>query len=146
MSMQHWLPRSIILGLFCFAIWPNQVATAQTNSHHDLLENSFEGTWAKTKQECHDDDGPNSKTLVDLGNVVDGKPEPIIDQYENHCLVESRKVIGDSTIFSVTCYEFWENLEKLIEGRKATIKLSASPRGLKIDGKMHQRCEAALRK
>jgi hypothetical protein len=42
----------------------------------------FEGLWAQTKKECLDEDGPDSKTFIDLGNIVDGKPAPIFDQYE----------------------------------------------------------------
>jgi hypothetical protein len=101
----------------------------------------FEGIWAKTQAECLDEEGPNSRTLIDLGNVIDGKPAPIFDQYENHCRIERKSVVGDGTNLSVTCFEFWEYFTKGIEGQKATIRLSPGQKSvLKIDGTPYQRC------
>ena len=101
----------------------------------------FEGIWAKTQAECLDDEGPNSRTLIDLGNVIDGKPAPIFDQYENHCRIERKFVVGDGTNLSVTCFEFWEDFTKGIEGRKATIRLSPSRKSaLTIDGTLYRHC------
>ena len=101
----------------------------------------FEGIWAKTQAECLDEEGPNSRTLIDLGNVIDGKPAPIFDQYENHCRIDRKSVVGDGTNLSVTCFEFWEYFTKGIEGQKATIRLSPDQKSaLKIDGKRYQRC------
>jgi hypothetical protein len=37
----------------------------------------FEGIWAKTQAERLDEEGPNSRTLIDLGNVIDDKPAPV---------------------------------------------------------------------
>jgi len=67
----------------------------------------FEGVWAKTGKECRDQDGPTSRTLIDLGNVIAGKPAPIFDQYENHCKIGRKAIAGGATILSATCFEFW---------------------------------------
>jgi hypothetical protein len=103
---------------------------------------SFEGLWAKTKEECLDEEGPNSRTLIDLGNVVHGRAAPIFDQYENHCLIEQNSVSSGEATLNVTCFEFWEEFEKGEGGRKSIIKLSTVKGGTLIDGKMYQRCEA----
>ena len=101
----------------------------------------FEGIWAKTQAECLDDEGPNSRTLIDLSNVIDGKPAPMFDQYENHCRIERKSVVGDGMNLSVTCFEFWEYFTKGIEGQKATIRLSRDQKSaLKIDGTRYRRC------
>ena len=107
------------------AVAPLQ-AVGELRSGKKQTPAAFEGEWARTKVECLDKEGPNSRTLIDLGNVIDGKPAPIFDQYENHCLIERQDLIRDGTALSVTCYEFWEYLEKRTEGRKATIKLSVT--------------------
>jgi hypothetical protein len=103
----------------------------------------FEGLWAKTQKECLDEEGPNSRTLIDLGNLIEGKPSPLFDQYENHCKVERKAVAGDgTTTLTATCFEFWEDFTKGIEGQQATIKLSPGPKGtLKINGTSYRRCE-----
>jgi hypothetical protein len=108
----------------------------------------FEGLRAQTKEECLDEDGHNSRTVIYLGNVVRGKPTPIFDQYENHCRIERKSVFGDSTTLAVTCFEFWDDFTKGGGGRKTIIKLSPGQKGgLVIDGKIYQRCEAkGLRK
>jgi hypothetical protein len=107
----------------------------------------FEGLWAKTQKECLDEEGPNSRTLIDLGNIIKGKPAPIFDQYENHCRIERKTIAGDGTTLAATCFEFWENFTKGIEGQKATIKLAPGQKStLKIDGILYQRCERNVRR
>jgi hypothetical protein len=103
----------------------------------------FEGLWAKTQKECLDEEGPNSRTLINLGNIIDGKPSPLFDQYENHCKIERRAVTPDgSTILSATCFEFWEDFTKGSDGQSASIKLLPGSKGtLKIDGVSYRRCE-----
>jgi hypothetical protein len=118
-------------------------AQAPTGQASLRATESFEGIWAKTKAECLDDEGPNSRTMIDLSNTVNGTPERIFDQYENHCLIAGRNASGNDMTLSVTCYEFWENFTKRIEGRAAKIKLSRAQKGrLTIDGIPYQRCEA----
>jgi hypothetical protein len=102
----------------------------------------FEGVWATTSKECRDADGPTSRTLIDLGNVIAGKPAPIFDQYENHCKIRRKTVSRNETILAATCFEFWETFTKDIEGRKTAIKLSPGPNGsLKIDAQLYRRCK-----
>jgi hypothetical protein len=120
-------------------------AVAQTRTDQASLHSAepFEGFWAKTKEECLDEEAPNSRTMIDLSNIASGKPAPIFDQYENHCLIVGRNTSVNDTILSVTCYESWENFAKRIEGSEAKIKLTRSQKGrLIIDGISYQRCEA----
>jgi hypothetical protein len=101
----------------------------------------FEGVWAKTQAECLDEEGPNSRTLIDMGNVIDSKPTPVFDQYEHHCRIDRTSAIGGRTSLAATCFEFWEDFAKGVEGRKTTIKLAPAQRGaLKIDGALYRRC------
>jgi hypothetical protein len=110
----------------------------------------FEGIWAQTKKECLDLEGPNSRTIIDLGNKIDGKPAPIIDRYENHCLIERNVSKGASTTIGATCYEFWEDLAAKRDAHAATIKLSMPRKDrlkiedktyLQIEDKIYLRCE-----
>jgi len=104
---------------------------------------TFDGLWAKTQKECLNKEGPDSRTFIGLGNVIGGKPAPLVDQYENHCRIERRTPAGEGVTLTVTCFEFWEYFTKGIEGRKATIKLSPGLNGtLKIDGEPYLRCKA----
>src|SRR5882757_6110899 len=97
---------------------------------------SFDGLWALTKKECRNTDQADSRTFIDLSKPIGGKPAPMVDQHENHCRIDRKTAIGDGMNLSVSCFEFWDNFEKGIEPRKATIKLSPGPNGaIKIDGK-----------
>ena len=112
--------------------------TSQASLH---ASEPFEGVWAKTHAECLDEDGPNSRTLIDLSNVIGGKPAPVFDQYEHHCRIDRTSAAGDRTSLAATCFEFWEDFAKGVEGRKTIIKLAALQRGgLKIDGALYRRC------
>jgi hypothetical protein len=56
-------------------------------------------------------------------------------------LIERKDVVGNDATLTVTCFEFWENFTRRIEGTKATIKLMLGPHGsLAIDGKKYQYC------
>jgi len=106
---------------------------------------NFDGLWAMTREECIDDDGPDSKTFIDLGKAIGGKPEPIVDRYENHCRVDGKTVVGNGMNLAVTCFEFWDDFKKDFEGRKATVKLSRGRGGtLVIDGKSYLRCKTKV--
>jgi hypothetical protein len=134
----HILAKGALGALFILALG------AQVPSH---AAEPFEGIWAKTQKECLDEEGPNSRTLIDLGNLVENKPSPLFDQYENHCKIERKSTAADgATTLTATCFEFWEYFTKGIEGQKASIKLSPGPKGtLKIDGTSYRRCEATSR-
>jgi hypothetical protein len=103
----------------------------------------FEGFWARTKAECLYSDGPDSKTVIDLHNLIDQKLTPLFDQYEHHCRVENRVRNGRETILTATCYEFWAHFEKGTDGVRTNIRLSPGMNGssLTIDGELYQRCE-----
>jgi hypothetical protein len=102
----------------------------------------FEGAWVTSAKHCSDkDDRPNSLTVIDLKVALDGKPTPMVEQYENHCRIDKRSTTGNDTTLAVTCFEFWDDFRKKVNARKATIKLSlASKDLLMIDGKRYRRC------
>jgi hypothetical protein len=103
----------------------------------------YEGAWAKTVRECKDSDGMTSLTIIGLDIKIDGKPQAMVEQYENHCFIDKKSTSGSDTTLSATCYEFWDDHKKKVNARKATIKLSfASKDALKIDGKSYRRCPA----
>jgi hypothetical protein len=123
-------------------------ATAQSTDQHIMQRAmtsrtaSYEGLWAKTTEECRDEDGANSRTLIDLTNIVDGKPTPIFDQYENHRLIDRKSAAEEKTSLNVTCFEFWDYFTKRVDGEKRIIKLSPGGNGrLVIDGESNVRCE-----
>jgi hypothetical protein len=113
-----------------------------------LAAEPYEGAWARTTKECADKDGMTSLTIIDLKVNVDGKPRPMVEQYENHCFIDKKSTAGSDTTLSATCYEFWDDYKKKANGRNATIKLSLlSTDALKIDGKPYRRCpEKAAKK
>jgi len=115
------------------------VLTAQTSAH---AAEPFDGLWATSRKDCRDKDGPDSKTLVDLDNVIKGKPAPLVDQYENHCRVDRKTPAGDGLVLTTTCFEFWDDYNKGANGRKVTIKLAPGPKDtLRIDGKPYLLCK-----
>ena len=101
----------------------------------------YEGAWVKSVRECGNKDGPTSLTVIDLKVNIDGKPMPMVEQYENHCFIDKKSTSGSDTTVTATCYEFWDDFKKKAAGRKETIKLSVvSKDALKIDGKSYRRC------
>ena len=115
------------------------IFAAQTSSHAAPV---FDGLWATSKKDCRDKDGPDSKTFIDLDNVIKGKPAPLVDQYENHCRVDRKTPTGDGLVLSTTCFEFWDDYNKGANGRKVTIKLAAGPKDtIRIDGKSYLLCK-----
>jgi hypothetical protein len=124
-----------VVGALCILAFDAQVSS--------YAAEPFEGVWAKTQKECLDEEGPNSRTLIDLGNRIDGKASPLFDQYENHCRIERNAAAPDgAATLTVTCFEFWEDFSKGADGKKASIRLSPGPKStLKINGASYQRCE-----
>jgi len=101
----------------------------------------YEGAWVKSARECSSKDSPTSLTVIDLRVSIDGKPMAMVEQYENHCFIDSKSTAGNDTTLNVTCYEFWDDFRKKANGRKATIKLSLPSKDrLRIDGKTYLRC------
>ena len=101
----------------------------------------YEGAWVKSVKECGNNDGPTSLTVIDLKVNVDGKPMPMVEQYENHCFIDKKATTGSDTTVTATCYEFWDDFKKKANSRKVTMKLSlVSKDALKIDGVSYRRC------
>lgn len=101
----------------------------------------YEGAWVTSPKHCKGNDGPDSLTVIDLKVNVDGKPKPMVEQYEHHCFIDSKATSGSDTTLKATCYEFWDDYKKKVNGTKETIKLSVvSKDQLKINGKSYRRC------
>jgi hypothetical protein len=101
----------------------------------------YEGAWVRSVKECGNKDGPTSLTVIDLKVNIDGKPMPMVEQYENHCFIDRKATTGSDTTVMATCHEFWDDFKKKANGRKETIKLSlVSKDALKIDGRSYRRC------
>lgn len=76
---------------------PQDASTATMESVRRTVSRrteAFEGLWAQTKEECLDEESPNSRTLIDLNNLEDGKRAPLFDRYEYHCRIEDRAIAG----------------------------------------------------
>lgn len=124
----------LCLAILCFAFAagsPAQPAAAET----------FDGLWATSQKDCRNEEGPDSKTFIDLDNVTKGKSAPIVDRYENHCRIDRKAPAGNGLELTATCFEFWDDYKKGVAGEKVTIKLAPGSNGtLNIDGKPYQRC------
>jgi hypothetical protein len=127
-------PMRLPFAILCLALASGSPAQA-------AAANAFDGLWARSQKDCRNEEGPDSKTFVDLDNVIKGKPAPIVDQYENHCRIDRKTPSGTGLALTATCFEFWDDYKKGVDGRKATIKLAPGANGtLTIDGKPYQRC------
>jgi hypothetical protein len=103
----------------------NAVSSAKVaKSSSSSTGEPYEGLWAKTKVDCLDEESPNSRTTIDLSNTDNGKPAPIFDQYENHCLINERVAFANGSTLAVTCYEFKSDFTERREGRDAKIRLT----------------------
>ena len=119
-------------------IVPPSTSTVPSRSPrgHDAKA-AISGLWAKSEADCLDEDGPNSRTLIDFDSPKTG---PLFDQYENHCTID-RTTTGNPTQLTLTCYEFWEYFSKKKEGeqRQAYITPMADA-SIKINGERFLRC------
>ena len=101
----------------------------------------YEGAWVTSRKHCKGNEGPDSLTVIDLKVNVNGKPVPMVEQYEHHCFIDSKSTTGSDTTLKATCYEFWDDYKKKVNGTKETIKLSlVSKDQLKINSKQYRRC------
>jgi hypothetical protein len=124
-------------ALLALALLPSPASAAEP----------YEGAWARTAKECNDQDGATSLTIIGLDIKIDGKPRAMVEQYENHCFIDEKSTVGTDTTLNTTCYEFWDDFRKKINGRKVTTKLSVvSKDALKIDGKSYRRCPEKAKK
>lgn len=98
---------------------------------------AFEGVWARSDKECRDEDGPNSRVLIDLN----AKGGPLADRYEWHCKILDRQTSGPTTRASLRCHEFWEEYTKNQNGeRRSETWTVKGPTRLLVDGKPFVRC------
>lgn len=101
----------------------------------------YEGSWARTAGECKDPEGATSLTIIGLNIKIDGKPRAMVEQYENHCFIDNKSTAGNAVTLNTTCYEFWDDFKKRINGRKVTTTVTlVSKDALKIDGASYRRC------
>lgn len=115
------------------------ILAAPMSSH---AAQTFDGLWATSRKDCRDQDGPDSKTFIDLDNVIKGKSAPLVDQYENHCRVDRKTPARDGLVLTTTCFEFWDDYNKSANGWKVTIRLAPGPNDtLRIDGKSYLLCK-----
>jgi hypothetical protein len=77
--------------------------------HLPALQKKWEGFWAKTRKECLNKEGPDSKTMIDLRNMENGRPAPLLDQYENHCRIDGHATKDNVTTQTLSCFEFWDD-------------------------------------
>lgn len=97
----------------------------------------FEGIWARTQAECADEEGPNTRTLIDMSNKVG----PLYDGYEHHCRILDVSVAGATRTLSLSCHEFWEEFTKKTSPTRETAKLEVKgAQSMRIDGKPYVRC------
>jgi hypothetical protein len=120
-------------ALFALALLPSSASAREP----------YEGAWARTAKECNDPDGATSLTVIGLNVRIDGQERAMVEQYENHCFIDSKSTNGSDTALAATCYEFWDDFWKNSGGRKRTIKLSVAANDtLKINGRSYLRCPA----
>ena len=97
----------------------------------------FEGIWAQTRAECEDDEGPNSRTLIDMSN----KEGPLYDQYEHHCRIQGVTGRGHVRALTLSCHELWEEFRKRSSPSRESVRLEQiGAQSLKIDGRTYVRC------
>jgi hypothetical protein len=131
-------PRITILemqfAMMCPARWKGQqsaVAPAQGQRR------DFEGVWAQIEAECADEEGPNTRTLIDLKNPKMGA---LFEGYENVCRITN--IAGQNPAkLSLTCYEFWQNLEANEDAYRTEVTIAShGPQSISLNGKPYVRC------
>ena len=58
------------------------------------------------RKDCRNQDGFDSKTMIELNDMENGRPAPLYVQYENHCRIDSHATKDNVTTLKLTCYEF----------------------------------------
>ncbi|WP_052764106.1 hypothetical protein [Microvirga massiliensis] len=98
----------------------------------------FEGIWAQSEAECDDEEGPNSRTLIDMRSKKTGPP---FDQYENHCRITTVDGGPTGATLKLSCHEFWGDFEKKRDATLTSIRITPrSAQSIRIDGKPFVRC------
>jgi hypothetical protein len=102
----------------------------------------FDGLWATTKNDCRHTDEADSRTLIDLDNVIKGKPAPLVDQNEKSLPGRPQDAVWRWTDPLHHLLRVLGRLQPRGNGRKVTIKLAPGPDGtLKIDGNAYLLCK-----
>jgi hypothetical protein len=102
----------------------------------------WEGFWAKSRKDCLNQDGPDSKTMINLKGVENGRPAPLFDQYENHCRIDSHATKGNATRLQLTCFEFWDDYKARKNPRRDTVAVTVlGQQKIHINGNPFIRCK-----
>lgn len=91
---------------------------------------SINGIWAKTREECLDEEGPNSRTFFEFTPDNRGT----IDGYEEHCKVVSTRARSGGADVDLTC-EFAGD-----ETSRTTAIVIRSAEAITLDGNAYVRC------
>jgi hypothetical protein len=51
---------------------------------------------------------PGFQTMIDLRNMENGRPAPLLDQHENHCRIDGHATKDNVTTQRLSCFEFWD--------------------------------------
>ena len=103
---------------------------------------AWEGFWAKNRKDCLNKEGFDSKTMIDLKGVENGRPALLYDQYENHCRIDSHAAKGNVTTLKLTCYEFWDDYKAKKNPRRDTVAVTVlDPQKILMNGKSFIRCK-----
>ena len=107
-----------------------------------MAAEKWEGFWAKNKKDCLNQDGPDSKTMINLKGVENGRPAPLFDQYENHCRIDSHATKGNVTRLKLTCFEFWDDYKARKNPRRDTIAVTVlDQQEILMNGSRFIRCK-----
>jgi hypothetical protein len=105
-------------------------------------EPRWEGLWATSRDDCLDEEGPNSRTFIGRKNSDSGRRARLFDQYENHCRIDSYSKKGAVTTMNLSCFEFWENYKRKANARRSTIILEpVNQETLLINEMVYVRCK-----
>lgn len=131
-------PRITILemqfAMMCPARWKGQQSTAAPAQGQ---RRDFEGVWAQTEAECADEEGPNTRTLIDLKHPKVGA---LFEGYENVCRITNIEGQNPAKL-SLTCYEFWQYLEADEDASRTEVTIaSRGPQSISLNGKPYVRC------
>ena len=127
------------------AATPNLAAAAQKTTTaakpSAVASQKWEGFWAKNEKDCLNQDGPDSKTMINLKGVENGRPAPLFDQYENHCRIDSHATKGNVTRLKLTCFEFWDDYKARKSPRRDTVAVTVlDQQKILMNGSSYIRC------
>lgn len=105
---------------------------------HAAPREPYEGYWAQSRRDCRTEEGPSSRTSIDLRAAGAG---PLFDQYENHCRILSRRGAEGGVALGLRCHEFWDDFRKRANGRDTIARIAVKgENAIAIDGRPYIRC------